>query len=249
MKIIAFYNIKGGVGKTASAVNIAYMASQENMQTLLIDLDPQGSASYYFRIKPSKKINTKKLLKEEKGLDKHIKGTDFDGLDLIPADLSYRNMDIILDDLKKSRYRLKSILRPLRKEYDLIVIDCPPNVTLLSENIFIASDFLIIPTIPTTLSIIALNKLIDFMLKTKVNTKKLLPFFSMVEMRKTLHKEIVNAAGRAQVNFMNSRIPYNADIEKMGIYRQPTTHFSTNSIASHAYYSLWNEIKVNVFRK
>jgi chromosome partitioning protein len=243
MKTIALYNIKGGVGKTATAVNLAHLAAQENIQTLLIDLDPQGSASFYFRIKPSKKFNPKKLLKGGREIDKNIKGTDFEGLDLLPSDISFRNMDIVLDDLKRSQKRLKEILKPLKKEYDLIILDCPPNVTLLSENVFFAADNIIIPTIPTTLSIISLNKLLRFFEDTNLDKKKLSPFYSMVEKRKIMHRQILNTPEQKKLNFFETRIPYNADIEKMGIYRQPTTHFSANSIASKAYNSLWNEVK------
>ncbi len=247
MKVVALYNIKGGVGKTATAVNLAYLAAAENIQTLLIDLDPQGSASFYFRIKPSKKFNTKKLLQGGRGIDKNIKGTDFEGLDLLPADISYRNMDIILDHLKRSQKRLKEILKPLKKEYDLIILDCPPNVTLLSENVFFAADKIIVPTIPTTLSMLSLNKLLRFFEDTCIDKNKLNPFYSMVEKRKLMHRQIINMPPHKKLNFLKPHIPYNADIEKMGIYRQPATHFNPNSIASKAYNSLWSEVKDLIF--
>ncbi|MCL2459132.1 MAG: AAA family ATPase, partial [Desulfobulbus sp.] len=136
MSIFAVYSIKGGVGKTATAVNLAYLSAQQNGKTLLMDMDPQGSASYYFRIRPPKKFGAQKLLKGGKHIEENIKGTDYPGLDMLPADFSYRTIDLALDECKKSHKRLSKVLAPLEDEYDRIILDCPPNLTLLSENIF-----------------------------------------------------------------------------------------------------------------
>ena len=100
MHTIALYSIKGGVGKTAAAVNLAYLAAQSGAPTLLIDLDPQSAATFYFRVRPSKKHDQDKLIKGGKAVLKKIKASDFENLDLLPADFSYRNLDISLDQQK-----------------------------------------------------------------------------------------------------------------------------------------------------
>ena len=97
MKILATYNIKGGVGKTASAVNLAWMAARDGIPTLVWDLDPQAAATYYFRIKPKIKGGGRGLVSGKHALEDLIKGTDFEGLDLLPADFSYRHLDLLLD--------------------------------------------------------------------------------------------------------------------------------------------------------
>ena len=242
MAIIAVYNIKGGVGKTATSVNLSYLSARSGNQTLLCDLDPQGSASYYFRVKPAKKFSADKFLKGGKHIEHNIRGTDYDNLDILPADFTYRNFDLVLDELKKSRRRLRKVLKPLTDEYDHLFLDCPPNITLLSENIFHAADILLIPFIPTTLSMLSFSKLLDFFKETGIDKKKLFVLFSMVEKKKKIHQDMMQRfKGRKRI--LHKSIPYLADVEKMGIYRQPVPAFLPNSVAGQAYSDLWFELQ------
>ncbi|WP_292988062.1 ParA family protein [Nitrosomonas sp.] len=240
MKIVACYNVKGGIGKTATTVNLAYLAAYEGARTLVWDLDPQGAASFYFRIKPKVKKGGKGLLSGKKALDEVIKGTDYKYLDLIPSDFSYRNLDLALDDFKKSDTRLRKLLKPLDKEYDYIFLDCPPSISLVSENTLIAADAIIVPTIPTTLSLRTLDQILDFCKKMGVAHDKILTFFSMVDSRKKLHKQIIENPPQ-NVRVLKTRIPYASDIELMGVHRQPVCVFAKNSRAGKAYQALWDE--------
>lgn len=192
MKIIASYNIKGGVGKTSTSVNLAYIAAQQGYKTLVWDLDPQGASSYYFRVKPKVKGGSKQLIAGDRDLDGLIKATDFDNLDLLPADFSFRNLDLVLDERKNPTQRLKKLLSPLAEEYDLIILDCPPNISLLSESIFAASDILLSPIIPTTLSLRTLEQLKKYIKDNKLKHLQLVPFFSMADRRKKMHREIID---------------------------------------------------------
>jgi cellulose biosynthesis protein BcsQ len=242
VKIIAFYHIKGGVGKTATAVNISYLASRGHRPSLLCDLDPQGSTSFYLRIRPKKKFSSKKLLKGGKRIDKNIRGTDYENLDLLPADFSFRNMDILLSQLKRSKKHLRRVLKPLLREYEYIFLDCPPGITLVSENIFRAADLILVPVIPTTLSILTFEKLSHFFERKKLDQSKLLAFFSMVDTRKKLVQETLETL-QNKPYFLKSQIPLLADVEKMGIYREPIHRFAKESPAATAYKYLWQEIK------
>jgi cellulose biosynthesis protein BcsQ len=249
MKIIAIYNIKGGVGKTAAAVNLSYLAATEGTKTLICDLDPQGSASYYFRVKPKIKSGLKPIMKGGKQIDRSIKGTDYYNLDLLPSDFSFRNLDLILDGVKRSRKRLRDSLYSLADQYDYIFLDCPPNITLVSENVFVAADHIIVPVIPTTLSVRTFEKLQKFFNKKKLNTKKILPFFSMVEKRKKMHNQIIDELSQSSAGFLKALIPYSSVIEKMGITQQPVTKTNPAAVAVQGYYLLWEEIKQMVRNK
>lgn len=243
MKTVAIYSMKGGVGKTATAVNLAYCASKSGNFTLICDLDPQAASTYYFRIKASRNFNAGKFIKGGKNIVKNIKGTDFINLDLLPSKLSYRNFDLALDALKNSTQKLKTIFKDVEDDYDYLFLDCPPGISLISENVFNASDIILVPLIPTTLSVRTYIKLLKFFKKNKLDSSKIYPFFSMVEQRKSMHTETMNKIGKKKNNFLKTRIPYRSDIEKMGIERRPVPEYAENSPAASSYFSLWEEVK------
>ncbi|MBN1219031.1 MAG: ParA family protein [Anaerolineae bacterium] len=243
MKTLAIYSNKGGVGKTAAAVNLAYLAAQTGAKTLICDLDPQSSTTYYFRIKPKLKPKARGLSKGGKRIDNSIKGTDYQNLDLLPADLTHRNLDITFDKLKRSKHRLEKILKPLQDEYDLVILDSPSTINLLAENIIIAADYIFAPLIPTTLSVRTHRQLVAFCQKRKYDTRKIHPFFSMVDRRKKLHRELMAMISEDLEGMLKSSIPYSAVIEQMGLAREPVAAFAPNSVAAKAYQSLWAEIK------
>jgi len=242
MKTIALYSIKGGVGKTAAAVNLSYLSSLLSLPTLICDLDPQGASSYYFRITASKKYNSAQFLTGNKKICHNIKATDFENLDLLPSDFSCRNLDIELSEEKKPQKKLKKNLEELSEEYHTLFFDCPPNLTLLSESVFAASDLILVPLIPTTLSIRTYIQLQDFFKSNKLDGSKLCPFFSMVEKQKKLHRDTILEFGHGP-EFLTQSIPYNSEVEKMGLYRAPLNAVLPNSPASKAYRNLWEEVR------
>jgi cellulose biosynthesis protein BcsQ len=246
MKVLALYSIKGGVGKTASAVNLALIAARNGCRTLVWDLDPQGASSFYFRIKPKVKGGSKDLIAGKRDLDGLVKGTDFENLDLLPSDFSFRNLDLVLNDKKKPTRQLKKLLKPLAEEYDFIFLDCPPNISLLSEAVFEASDILLSPVIPTTLSLRTLEQLKKFIEDSKLNKLILIPFFSMADRRKKMHREIMQSMIENNPDIVNTAIPYASDIERMGLERMPLGGYIKKSRSTEAYNELWQEILARI---
>ena len=242
MRVFATYNIKGGVGKTATAVNLAYLSARQGARTLVWDLDPQGAATFYFRVKAKVKGGSRKLIRGKRSIDTTIRGTDFSGLDLLPADFSYRHMDIDLQRTKRPTEQLARLMMPLSLQYDHLFLDCPPSISLVSDGIFIAAGILLVPTIPTTLSLRTLEQLYRHLEDGRPTAPAILPFFCMVDRRKNLHRQLTEMATEMAVPMLETEIPYSSVVEQMGTRRAPLATFAENSPAAHAYRALWAEI-------
>jgi len=247
MKIIACYSNKGGVGKTATSVNLAYELAQSGLRTLLCDLDPQGASGFYFRVKPSKKLKETAFFEDVERFTKAIRGSDFDNLDILPANMSFRDFDVFLSRMRNSRSRLKKALKAVDSDYDVILLDCPPNISVLSESVFKAADHIVVPVIPSTLSERTFEQLIEFFDEHKLGKKKLIPFFSMVQRQKTLHIETMSRLRKGfKKTFINAVVPFATDVEKMGVHRAPVRTYAKNRPAAKAYQTILQELKQRI---
>jgi chromosome partitioning protein len=245
MFIASLYNLKGGVGKTASCVNFAYMAAKDGYRTLIWDLDPQGAASYYFNTQSGVKGGVKKIMEHALSLEDAIVQTDYEGLDIIPADISSRKLDIFLEGLHGTKKVFKTLLKELATSYDFVFIDCPPGFSNVADNIFLASDAVMMPVIPTTLSIRTYEQVKSYFDDKGLDPGKLMCFFSMVDSRKNLHKDIMQELYKDK-RFFEHYIPYLSDIERMGVKHAPVVEFAPSGYAATCYSALWEEIKEGV---
>ena len=242
MTTIAVYNIKGGVGKSTTAVNLACIAGRAGQTTLLWDLDPQGAAGYYLGQPGAKGKGSRKLIRGKESLKELVVPTAFPNLDLIPSRFSYRRLDIHLHTQAHPRNVLSKLLAPISAAYRWVVLDCPAGITLLSENIFRAADLLLVPLVPTPLSLRTFEEIVVFYQRKGLDRRRVLPFFSLVERRKRIHRETMEVFAARETRVCRSAIPSLSEIERMALTRRPIAYFRPRSEAGRSYAALWAEV-------
>jgi len=245
MSAIAFYNLKGGVGKTTAAVNVAYLAAASRQRVLLWDLDPQGASSFVLRVRARVGDLRSKTFEGGAPFADAIKETDYRNLDLLPADFSYRKFDRILDRLGKPVRVMRALLDTLGADYDLVVLDCPAGFSLVTEAVLETADLSLVPTIPTPLSVQTLARILKWA-DRRESSAPLAAFFSMVDRRKMLHRRACEWSTDHRGNFLDAQIPSASVVEQMTVRREPLPEFAERNPASTAFADLWSEIRTRL---
>lgn len=237
MASIAIYSVKGGVGKTTFAVNLAWCASSiSRRKTLLWDLDASNGSGFLLGVDPKKKRSAQSVFSADRDARKLIQQTDFANLDLLPADESIRALDRQFDRLGKKK-RLAKLTDQLRKDYDRIVFDCPPVLNEISTQVMRAADLVIVPLPPSPLSTRAFDQVVEEVRGSGKSHPPILPVLSMVDMRRTLHREARTSNPKWPV------VPLASAIEQCAVERKPVGAFAPRSPAARGFAQLWTAIE------
>ena len=247
MRVVAIYNMKGGVGKTTTAVNLSYLAAAGGARVLLWDLDPQAAASFAFRVRPHIEGFSKKSLESGRALGEAIKETDYTNLHLLPADFAYRKLDRFLDHLGKPKRVVTRLIETIGAEYDVVFLDCPAGFSLITEGIFAAADAILVPALPAVLSLRTLVQLIKWADRSD-STAELAAFFSMVDRRKALHRQACEWSRDYPETFLAELVPYSSIVEQTSVKRTPLAVFAPGDAATAAFAAIWSEFEARVPR-
>lgn len=237
MPMLAVYSSKGGVGKTSLAVNLAWAAATlSSRRTLLWDLDAQGAAS--FILAPDRKAGeeARGVIGRDVAPEKLIVPTRVPGLDLLPADASLRTLDLVFADIGANK-RLRRIGEGLEKDYDRILVDCPPGLGVTAEQVIRSASLILLPLIPSALSMRAADELRRHLDARRKGAPPVLPVFNLVDRRRAAHRDAIAAAPDQPA------IPMASAVEEMAPRHAPLSTYAPRSPAARAIAELWTKIE------
>ena len=252
MKVISITNQKGGVGKTTSAINIAYFIAKTGRRVLLLDFDPQGNATSGLGVDKNQLENTMAdVISGDITLKDILMETGYKGLKLAPATPVLANTEVELANTKGRFTRLKNAIETVEKDFDYVIIDSPPSLSSLTVNGFIASDYLILPVQAEFYAMEGLGQLLESMKLVKkgmnpdLNLLGVLP--TMVDSRTTLSGQVYEEIKKFfPGKVFNTPIPRNIRLAEAPSHGVPVGVYDRFSKGARAYKAVTKEIITRV---
>jgi cellulose biosynthesis protein BcsQ len=237
MAVIAVYSVKGGVGKTTIAANLAWCSATISCRrTLLWDLDPSGGAGFLYGIDPRRKHSAETVFSRDAAPDTLIRPSGIARLDILPADESLRSLDSLFARIGKKK-RLAKLTEDLTQRYERIILDCPPVLNEVSAQVMRAADCVIVPLPPSPLSTRAFEIVSREIAAHAEPRPPILPVLSMLDGRRTLHREV------REEHPDWPAIPHASAVEQCAARQQPVGVFAPHAPASKAFAQLWTAIE------
>ncbi len=247
-RVIAIANQKGGVGKTTTSINLSACLVEQGKHVLTIDMDPQGNTTSGLGVeKNSLEKTVYELILEECTIEECRIQNVLEGLDLIPANVNLSGAEIELIGIEKKEFILRNAVESIREEYDFIIIDCPPSLSMLTINAMTTADSILVPIQCEYYALEGLSQLIHTI---QLIQKRLNPYleiegvvFTMYDARTNLSLEVVeNVKGNLKQNVYKTIIPRNVRLAEAPSHGIPINLYEPKSTGAEAYRLLADEV-------
>ena len=247
-KVIAIANQKGGVGKTTTAINLSAALAQKGKQILVVDSDPQGNATSGFGIDKNSLDNTiYELLLGECSIQDCIIKNVFENLSVVPANVNLAAAEIEMIGVDKKEYILRQEVDWVKDDYDFVIIDCPPSLSMLTVNAMTTADSVLVPIQCEYYALEGLSQLIHTINLVKERLNEDLDIdgivFTMYDSRTNLSAQVVeNVKANLKQNVYNTLIPRNIRLAEAPSHGMPICFYDPKSVGAENYAALAEEV-------
>ena len=255
-RVIAIANQKGGVGKTTTSINLSAALAERGKKVLVIDTDPQGNTTSGFGLDKNELENSiYELMIGECSIDEAIQKDvveDLDGVDIIPSNVNLAAVEIELIDADQKEFILREAISKVKDNYDFIVIDCPPSLSMLTVNAMTTANTVLVPIQCEYYALEGLSQLVHTvnLVRDRLNPELEMEgvVFTMFDSRTNLSLQVVeNVKEHIQENVYKTIIPRNIRLAEAPSYGIPINSYDTKSAGAEAYRLLADEVINRVF--
>ena len=247
-RIIAVANQKGGVGKTTTSINLADCLAEKGKKVLAVDMDPQGNLTSGLGVdKDSVEKSIYELIIGEVDINEVINKEVLENLDIIPTSIDLSAAEIELIGVDDKEYILRNAIDQVKDQYDFVIIDCPPSLSMLTINAMTTADSVIVPIQCEYYALEGLSQLIHTveLVKDRLNSKLEIEgvVFTMYDARTNLSLQVVeNVKDNLQQNIYKTIIPRNIRLAEAPSYGLPINKYDPKSTGAESYMRLADEV-------